>query len=59
MCPRQDIVTHDIWTVAVGLDNDFLSHGGVPLGLFMLPANMSPIIAGFPTCHPCYGRLQW
>ena len=27
MCPRQDVVTHDIWVMAVGVDNDFLSHG--------------------------------
>jgi hypothetical protein len=27
MCPRQNVVAHDISMAAVGVDNDFLSHG--------------------------------
>jgi hypothetical protein len=27
MCPRQDVVAHNVWVAAIGVDNDFLSHG--------------------------------
>jgi hypothetical protein len=27
MCPRQNVVAHNVWVAAIGVDNDFLSHG--------------------------------
>jgi hypothetical protein len=43
ICPRQDVVAHDIRVIAVWVDMIFSRMAGVPPGLFMLHGSVSRI----------------